>query len=173
MSGSVGEMEKEEKITLDNPLTRAQEEVISFFCDGVRVLGLPRSIGEIYGLLFISEEPLSLDDLVEKLGISKGSASQGLKFLKNLGALEKVEKERKSHYSPVTNLKSLVAGFIREEVVPHMNSGQEKLKKLKVVFDEDKDEVSEGFYEERHEKLDRWTKQGKIILPLVQRVLGN
>ena len=32
--------------------------------DGVKVLGLPRSIGEIYGLLFISRHPLSLDDLV-------------------------------------------------------------------------------------------------------------
>ena len=39
-----------------------ERQVVAFFVDGVRVLGLPRSIGEIYGLLFISRSPLSLDD---------------------------------------------------------------------------------------------------------------
>ena len=166
-------MENEEINGLEHPLTRAQEEVISFFCDGVRALGLPRSIGEIYGLLFISQEPLSLDDLVQKIGISKGSASQGLKFLRNLGALEKIEKQRKTYYLPVTNLKSLVSGFIREEIVPHMESGQQKLQTLKEVFEKEQDETNAEFFAERHDKLDRWTKQAKILLPLVQKVLGN
>ncbi|NJR43396.1 MAG: hypothetical protein HC767_12780 [Akkermansiaceae bacterium] len=66
-------------------------QVVEFFVDGVRVLGLPRSIGEIYGLLFISQAPLSLDDLVQRLKISKGSASQGLRMLKGLGAVREVE----------------------------------------------------------------------------------
>ncbi len=168
-----GKMDNEEHTDLEYSLTRTQEEVMSFFCDGVRVLGLPKSIGEIYGLLFISQDPLSLDDLVSKIGMSKGSASQGLKFLRNLGALEKVEKDRKAYYLPVTNLKSLVSGFIREEVVPHMDSGKEKLKKLKVVIENEQDSTNADFYEDRFDKLDRWTKQAKIILPLVQRVLGN
>ena len=67
-----------------DPLER---QVVDVFVDGVRVLGLPRSIGEIYGLLFISRTPLSLDDLVARLKISKGSASQGLRMLRNLGAV--------------------------------------------------------------------------------------
>ena len=37
-----------------DPLER---QVVAVFVDGVRVLGLPRSIGEIYGLLFISRIP--------------------------------------------------------------------------------------------------------------------
>ncbi|MFN6016277.1 MAG: GbsR/MarR family transcriptional regulator, partial [Verrucomicrobiota bacterium] len=64
-----------------------EREVLAVFVDGVRVLGLPPSIGEIYGLLFISQAPLSLDDLVKRLKISKGSASQGLRTLKSLGAV--------------------------------------------------------------------------------------
>lgn len=168
-------MNEEEMITLDKPLSRSEEEVISFFCDGCRVMGLPKSIGEIYGLLFISQEALSLDDLVERLTISKGSASQGLKFLRNLGALEMEERERKTFYSPVMNLKSLVGGFIKGEVMPHMESGKEKLKKMKGVFDKEVegDAALEEFYEDRYEKLDRWSKQAKVILPLVQRVLGS
>ena len=64
-----------------------ESQVVAVFVDGVRVLGLPRSIGEIYGLLFISQSPMSLDDLVQRLDISKGSASQGLRMLKSLGAV--------------------------------------------------------------------------------------
>ena len=30
-----------------------EREVVSVFVDGVRVLGLPPSVGEIYGLLFV------------------------------------------------------------------------------------------------------------------------
>jgi len=62
-----------------------EQQVVDLFVDGVRVLGLPGSVGEIYGLLFISREPLSLDDLVRRLKISKGSASQGLRALKAAG----------------------------------------------------------------------------------------
>ena len=70
-----------------------QRGVIDLFVRGVRVLGLPKSIGEIYGLLYISSAPLPLDAIVAKLGISKGSASQGLRFLRNLGAVVPVEIE--------------------------------------------------------------------------------
>ncbi len=163
----------EEKNSFQHSLSRGQEEVISFFCDGVRVLGLPRSIGEIYGLLYIYPDPLSLDDLVKRLGISKGSASQGLKFLRNLGAVHKHEVERKAYYTPELNLKQLVGGFIREEVGPHMESGAEKLKAIKTLLDKESDKSTEEFYKERHTKLSNWTKQAKIIFPLVQRVLGS
>ena len=62
-------------------LIEIERQVVSLFADGVRLAGLPRSIGEIYGLLFISAEPLAMDDLVERLNISKGSASQGLSLI--------------------------------------------------------------------------------------------
>ena len=59
--------------------TSIQAQVVEFFVDGVRVIGLPRSLGEIYGLALHIADALSLDDLVRQLGISKGSASQGLR----------------------------------------------------------------------------------------------
>lgn len=69
-------------------LSEFESLVIEFFRDGVRLLGLPKSIGEIYGLLYVSQDALSLDDLVTRLGISKGSVSQGLKSLRELGAVK-------------------------------------------------------------------------------------
>ena len=59
----------EENMSMDN--TGLEEMVREFFADTVKVLGLPKSVGEIYGALFISKTPLSLDDLVEQLEIVK------------------------------------------------------------------------------------------------------
>ncbi|MDG1671637.1 MAG: hypothetical protein P8H96_12280, partial [Akkermansiaceae bacterium] len=99
-------------------LSDFESRVIEFFCDGVKILGLPKSIGEIYGLLFISPDPMSLDDLVCRLGISKGSASQGLRTLRELGAVREAEvtSGRRVYYEPDVELKRLVGGFIKEQV---------------------------------------------------------
>jgi len=71
-------------------LTPVEVEVIQLFVQFSRAVGQPRSIAEIYGLLFVSPVPLTLDDLAERLELSKGSASQGLKYLRELGAVRVV-----------------------------------------------------------------------------------
>src|ERR1051326_8723007 len=71
-------------------LNALETEIIDFFVQLSRLLGQPRSLAEIYGLLFISARPMAMDDLIERLRLSKGSASQGLKFLRNAGAVRMV-----------------------------------------------------------------------------------
>ena len=56
-------------------------EAIEMFINFLKIIGLQKSIGEIYGLLFVSSKPLSMDDIVNRLDISLGAASQGLKLL--------------------------------------------------------------------------------------------
>lgn len=154
-----------------------EEQVIAVFVDGVKVLGLPRSIGEIYGLLFISPNPLSLDDLVERLGISKGSASQGLKTLRSLGAVREASGEgltgRRTHYEAATELKRLVGGFIREQIRPHLESGRSKVANLQPAIDELDDKELRQFAQERAERLDQWMKNAGKVLPILQKLLGQ
>ena len=156
-------------------LGEVERRVISFCCDGVRILGLPKSIGEIYGLLFLARTPLALDDFVARLGISKGSVSQGLKLLRTLGAIVEVEgpDQRRTYFQADLNLKRLVGGFIREQVRPHLKSGDEKLKEIAEVIEKEEDEDDRAFYQDRLGKLDRWSKQARLLLPLLQRVLGE
>ena len=92
-----------EKLTID-------QRLISFFRDGAKIIGLPASVGEIFGLLFASPKPLTMADLVERLDISKGSASQGLKMLRTLGAVRDVEydNDRKGYFEADIELKKLV-----------------------------------------------------------------
>jgi len=144
--------------------------VLEFFADAVKVLGLPKSVGEIYGLLFISREPMSLDDLVQRLGISKGSGSQGLKMLRALGAVVEVDgvSGRKVFYEASLELKSLVGGFIREQVRPHLKSAKSKVEMMQEANAE-----GDPFYAHRIQKLDAWRKRAALVLPILQKVLRS
>lgn len=159
----------------DQDLDPLERQVVAFFVDAVRVLGLPRSIGEIYGLLFISETALSLDDLVRRLHISKGSASQGLRMLKSLGAVREAEggAERRTYYEPAIELKRLVGGFIREQIRPHLESGKSKLQRLSETASAESDPVRRKFQTERIERLETWMRSGGRVLPVVQKLLGQ
>src|SRR5436190_23572761 len=110
-----------EQIPIVTPLTSLETEIIDFFVQLSRLLGQPRSLAEIYGLLFISARPLAMDHLIERLNLSKGSASQGLKFLRNIGAVKTVyvPGDRRAHYEAVAELRNLVTRFLRDQIVPH------------------------------------------------------
>ena len=68
-------------------LTSFESEIVAVFADLVVLLGLPKSMGEIYGFVFASAEPPTFADIEQKLGLSKGSVSQGLRALRELGAV--------------------------------------------------------------------------------------
>jgi DNA-binding transcriptional regulator GbsR (MarR family) len=64
-------------------------------------LGVGRVIGQIFAYLYFSEEPRGLDDMKEALGISKGSASMGVRQLEQWGAVQRVwvKGDRKDYYT--------------------------------------------------------------------------
>ncbi|MDG2124454.1 MAG: hypothetical protein P8J87_12185 [Verrucomicrobiales bacterium] len=172
---SVAESSGREGVGAVGGLSELELEVIDLFVSGVRLLGIPKSIGEIYGLLYISPVPLPLDEVVMKLKISKGSASQGLKFLRKVGAVKLiyVAGERRDHFEAVTELKQLAAGFIREELTPHLESGSVRLERLDGLVGEIPDDESgdKAFYLKRLGKLGQWQRRAKRVLPFVKKVL--
>jgi DNA-binding transcriptional regulator GbsR (MarR family) len=61
---------------------------------------LPRIAGRIFGLLLISEDARSLDDLAGELGVSKGSVSTDARLLEQRGVLERISRpaDRRDYY---------------------------------------------------------------------------
>jgi DNA-binding transcriptional regulator GbsR (MarR family) len=62
--------------------------------------GLPRIAGRIFGLLLISEDALSLDELAAELRVSKASVSTNARLLEHRGVLELVSRpaDRRDYY---------------------------------------------------------------------------
>lgn len=151
-------------------LSPVEVDVIGLFVNAVKLLGMPKSVGEIYGLLFISPVPLPLDALVERLKISKGSASQGLKVLRAVGAVKQVYVggDRRDHYAAETELKKLAAGFIREEIKPRLESGGERLQRLQSMMQAG---GQDDFYQTRLAKLSQWHARSQEVMPLLTTML--
>lgn len=74
---------------------------------------LNRVCGQIYALLYLSPEPLSLDDIVGELGVSKGNVSINIRILEDYKLVKKVwvKGTRKDYYQAVD---TLPAAIIRE-----------------------------------------------------------
>ena len=155
-------------------LTELDAEFIELFVRMAQIVGLPKSVGQIYGLIYATPAPLNLDDVTFRLGISKGSASQGLRFLRAAGAVRVVEVSgrRSDHYEAETSLRSLVSGFLKEQIDPHLESGLQRLARLRelseTVESDDRDLILD-----RIGRLESWHHRAGTMLPFVLRFLGR
>jgi len=158
-----------------------QSECVELFADLAHVLGLPRSVGQIYGLLFASSEPLSFSDFVERLEISKGSASQGLQLLRNIGAIRPVSTgsdrsdehsvgKSRDYYEPELSLRKLVSGVLQGRIVPMTMTGSDHFTRLRLLAE--KADKQNGFLVERVEQLETWRKRFRRVLPILSTLFG-
>lgn len=148
----------------------------ALFGDLTPLLGLPASYGQIYGLLYGSVRPLSFGEIEAKLELSKGSVSQGLRALREVGAvrLHPEIDTRRDYFSPETELRQLVAAFLRESVQPHVGRGAARLAALKKSLAAQSGLAPEErrFQADRLEKLRSWHRQAGLLLPIVAKLLG-
>jgi DNA-binding transcriptional regulator GbsR (MarR family) len=153
-------------------LTALELEVIDLFVGATRLIGLPRSLGEIYGFLFISPDPITLDQLVHRLDISKGSASQGLRALRTIGAVKISQQpgDRRDYYTAETELKSLVSGFISSQMLPHLETGKARLGRLRALEESMGSELR-PIQRARLEKLVHWHHRARTLAPLAGKFL--
>ncbi|MDR3456872.1 MAG: hypothetical protein P4N60_05460 [Verrucomicrobiae bacterium] len=156
------------------PLEPVEVEVIQLFVQFARALGQPRSIAEIYGLLFASEKPLAMDTLIDRLNLSKGSASQGLKYLQDLGAVRTIyiAGDRRTHYEAVAELRKLAGRFLRQQILTHFEDTENRLNRIAGQTQKLSDE-QQRHIAERIDLLRRWDRTGRRILPFVLKMLGG
>lgn len=169
MNGSAS-VELEQVQPLDNDFER---ELISLFVHFAQILSLPRSIGEIYGLLYASDRPLNLDEVCVRLQIAKGSASQGLRFLREANAIHPVYVmgDRRTHFQAERGMRRLTAGFLRDRVQPQLDLNQERIEELLQSARSLPPEKS--YLAERLENLQTWHRKARRFLPLILRMIAS
>ena len=129
------------------------------------ILGLPKSIGLIYGAVFVAREPMEAGQICRKLKISRGSVSQGLKFLRELGAI-RVEGEngnRAEHFVAEDHLRKAVETFVTKKIGPAF----EQLGQEVVRLEKDPNNNLPAELKEKLETIRRWHSHGQLLLPLV------
>lgn len=151
-----------------------EDELVDVFSDLARLLGNPPSCGAIYGLLFASEKPLSMDEIITRLDISKGSASQGLRQLTEIGAVARIKNngERPARYLAELELRRLLAGFLREQLTPRIENAAARLGDLKKLLPR----LPEGHRQttsDRLAKLSTWHQRAMSTVPLALQLLQD
>ncbi|MET3321089.1 GbsR/MarR family transcriptional regulator [Peribacillus butanolivorans] len=81
-------------------LEEAESIVIDAIAETMDLYGVTHSIGRLYGVLYFSEEPMTLNKMSSSLGMSKPSMSTGIHSLMDIEMVQKVWRkgERKDLY---------------------------------------------------------------------------
>ena len=154
-------------------LSAFQVETIALFVRAASVMSLPRSVAQIYGLLFTSPEPLSLDDISGRLGISRGSAFEGLRWLRELGAVESAPLPgvRREHFRAELQLRRLATGFLRNQIQPHVKNGAGHLRHLRDTIDPASPDAA--FHRERLKQIAGWHRFFSRALPVIRALAAR
>ena len=153
-------------------LSELEVEAIEMFINFLKLIGLPKSVGEIYGLLFVAPRPLAMDEIMGRLGLSLGAASQGLKLLRSFGAVRVVYErgDRRDHYVADLELSRFATVFIKEELQPRVETARQRIERMEDSLGELPPEARRTT-EERIERLKHWLDKGQKILPWLIRFM--
>lgn len=122
--------------------------------------GFPRAMGAIYGAIYLSPEPLSLDELVAQVGVSKGAVSTHVRQLERLGMVHKHFQlgVRKDYYSAETDFWKAVKNVLQEreknEFARALGTVDESLT-IVGLADSDNPELAD-FYRQRLQAMQRF-----------------
>jgi DNA-binding transcriptional regulator GbsR (MarR family) len=155
-----------------------EEGLVAVFADLAELFGNPRSYGQIYGLLFANEDPLSMEEIARRLDMSQGSISQGLRQLEAFGAVVKGKPDgsRQALYSAKLEMKLLISGFLKERVIPRLESTESRVEEMRRALEGDKHVLDESFLETANHRLGRvakWHRSARTILPVARKILGG
>jgi len=84
----------------NDALQQARERFIALWGQMGSNWGIPRTMAQVHALLFVVGEPLNTDEVMEGLGISRGSASMTLRQLVDWGIVSRVHRrgDRKEYF---------------------------------------------------------------------------
>lgn len=146
-----------------------QTECVEVFQRAAAAFSLAPSVGQVYGLLFSSTDPLCLDDIASLLRASRGGTFQSLRWLRQIGAVERVTQpgQRKEFFQAVLNLRKLSGAFLSARIEPHVESGSAHLSRLRASVATD-DSPRSRFQQERLAQMERWHRFMGDVLPFIK-----
>lgn len=98
--------------------------------------GINKVMGQLYALLFASDKPLTLDDMCERLQISRGNASMNIRALKTWGVIRKVrvQGDRKDYYELDEDTGKIMTRFVRERKRRELEPALETMRRSAVLL---------------------------------------
>ncbi len=131
--------------------------------------GINRTVGQIYALLYISARPLTADEIVEALGLSRSNVSMGLKELQSwrLVRLQHLPGDRRDYFSSPDDIWQIVRILAEErrrrEIDPTLSVLRELLMEKPGT---EADRHAQTRLREMHELIELLTRWSDDVLKL-------
>lgn len=103
-------------VNSDQALQAVHDSMLDGLSQLAAYFGFSKVMGQLYGALFLSASPLSLDDLMERLDISKASVSMNMKTLEHVGMVRQVWVKggggRRKYYEAETDFLQIISNIL-------------------------------------------------------------
>ena len=128
-------------------LTEAKQQFISSWGAFGTHWGINRTMAQIHALLLVNPDPLTQDDIMEELNISRGNTNMNIRELINWGLVERViiPGERKEFFSAEKDIWKVMKQIVKERKKRELEPMLELLNKLEGVEGDKKDKKVKTF----------------------------
>ncbi len=122
-------------------LIEARQQFISSWGAFGTHWGINRTMAQIHALLLISADPLTQDDMMEQLNISRGNTNMNIRELINWGLVERVllSGERKEYFTAEKDIWKVVKRIVKERKKRELEPMLQLLDKLEEVEGDKRD----------------------------------
>jgi DNA-binding transcriptional regulator GbsR (MarR family) len=97
-------------------LTQLKQDFTEGLSQISRFWGLPKGMGAIFATLYLSPAPLSLDEVVQQTGLTKGAISAEVRTLARMGLVHRSSKiaDRKDYYEAESDFYKSIRSILKE-----------------------------------------------------------
>ena len=97
-------------------LTKIKKDFTEGLSQISRFWGFPKGMGAIFAVLYLSPTALSLDEIVQETGLTKGAISTEIRALARMGLVHRSSKlgDRKDYYSAEADFYASIRSILKE-----------------------------------------------------------
>ena len=130
-------------------LTEAKQQFISSWGAFGTHWGINRTMAQIHALLLISPDPITQDDMMDQLNISRGNTNMNIRELINWGLVERIllSGERKEYFIAEKDIWKVVKLIVKERKKRELEPMLLLLDKLEAVEGDKRDKEIKSFVE--------------------------
>jgi len=155
-------------------LLTAQDQFVASWGRMGSVWGISRTMAEVHALLYITGEPMCTDQIMERLGVSRGNVSMSVRALLDWRVIDKVrvQGDRKEYYQAELDVWSMLRAIAHQRIKREVTPMIESLDEIAELAPRSAPEPSPAQMRELHERLDAVREGFELISTLADKFAG-
>jgi len=132
------QLEKAPAASVETQLRTSQDLFIRRWGEMGQTWGINRTMAEIHAFLYITAQPQSTDDVMDRLNISRGNASMSLRALCDWGIIRRLHKrgERREYFESLSDVWEMFSIIIAERKRREMDPVLETIRQCQQMLSE-------------------------------------